>query len=120
MSTLDYSPAAWHIKPDGSNIDAEHRVTREKFSGTPAQFNAIVIARQSLGVDVIDTLVNSGKQPVLVSNTGDGGIVFDDGVASRATRFSIRHSTRSRSTTDQLGKRLPRRDHFEKSNPRCA
>lgn len=35
-TTLDYSPASWHIVANGANIDAEHRVTRERFSGTRA------------------------------------------------------------------------------------
>lgn len=70
MSTLDFSPMSWHIKPNGSNIEAVHRVTGEQFYGTIDTFNLLVASKQNEGVDGIDALINSGKQPALVSEEG--------------------------------------------------
>ena len=64
-TTLDYSPASWHVVANGANIDAEHRITRERFSGTVDAFNAMVRARGYPGIDAIDSIIeNPRKVPV--------------------------------------------------------
>lgn len=78
-TTLDYSPASWHIVANGANIDAEHRVTRERFSGTRAAFDILVKSKKSLGVDAVDSIIDNPRDEVLkVRATSAQGISFTD------------------------------------------
>ena len=87
-TTLDYSPASWHIVANGANIDAEHRVTREKFSGTVAAFNAMVKAKGYPGIDAIDSIIENPRRVPVTALLSDVGVRFDPAVQS-AVRAAI-------------------------------
>ena len=73
-TTLDYSPASWHIVANGANIDAEHRVTREKFSGTVDAFNAMVKAKGYPGIDAIDSIIENPRRVPVTALLSDGRV----------------------------------------------
>ena len=82
-TTLDYSPASWHIVANGANIDAEHRVTREKFSGTVDAFNAMVKAKGYPGIDAIDSIIENPRRVPVTALLSDGVIAVQDGSETR-------------------------------------
>ena len=83
-TSLDYSPASWHIVANGANIDAEHRVTREKFSGTVDAFNAMVKAKGYPGVDAIDSIIENPRRVPVTALLSDEGIGIQDGCETRS------------------------------------
>ena len=83
-TTLDYSPASWHIVANGANVDAEHRVTREKFSGTVDAFNAMVKAKGYPGIDAIDSIIENPRRVPVTALLSSGGNEISIGAAKRA------------------------------------
>ena len=77
-TTLDYSPASWHVVANGASIDAEHRVTREKFSGTVDAFNAMVKAKGYEGLDAIDSIIENPRKVPVTALPSSGGVEFDE------------------------------------------
>lgn len=113
-TTLDYTPASWNISANGANIDAEHRVTREKFSGTRTAFDALIKSRKNGGTDAIDQIIQSPTLGVVrtVENSGGGVEV------SALTADAVQNLT-LRSVTDRLAdnSRLRIESYQKQENP---
>lgn len=68
--------ADWEIKPNGDNIDAVHRITKEVFSGTYAAFNAKTAIAPTYYKDSTSRTLDRGDLDRMLSSESATDVVF--------------------------------------------